>query len=411
MEQQHRGGSDLSGRVALYLRVSFSSPGPRGSQRVRVRGLGSDVRLEGGPRRGHQRRGPHGVGREVGRRGARVARRPAVLVEVLGAAHGVAALDAALGHAVLALELGGAPGAGLAPPHHVPLALLQLAEALALAERLGALQPLVALGAAVERLGAQHALALAAQRLGALELGRVGLLAGRARRLAALQRRAVALGALRVGQPQPVVAGVRRPDGRLRGAVVVGHRVAARRLRPRVHVLLVVVGGRGVTSLFWNDAVLLLGVVGVVARGPAAGRRGRGRGGRGGPGRGGSLRLRPGARRVGLVGRRRGRVAQVLGQPGGLELLGAQRGRHALRVLAAVGGRAGAGLALVQLVLALVRVRDAAVVERRRVVQRAQLLVEGAGQGGHQIAGSCNNAADVRAGRGLVGLTRSTEAC
>lgn len=133
-EQQHRGGSDLSDRVAVDLRVSFSSPGPRGSERVRVRGLGSDVRLERGPRRGHQRRGPHGVGREVGRRRARVARRPAVLVEVLGAAHGVAALDAALGHAVLALELGGAPGAGLAPPHHVPLALLQLAEALALAQ-------------------------------------------------------------------------------------------------------------------------------------------------------------------------------------------------------------------------------------------------------------------------------------
>ncbi|CAH2217362.1 jg5670, partial [Pararge aegeria aegeria] len=52
---------------------------------------------------------------------------------------------------------------------------------------------------------------------------------------------------------------------------------------------------------------------------------------------------------------------------------------------------AAAGLALV-VVLALVRVRDAAVVQRRRIVERAQLLVERARQGRHQVSGSYNKA-------------------
>lgn len=111
----------------------------------------SDVRLEGRPGGRHEGGGPgRGGGGEVGRGGARVARAPAVLVEVLGAADRVAPLDAALRHAVLALQLGGAPGAGLPPPHHVPLSLLQFAETLALVERLRALDP------AVEALRAQH---------------------------------------------------------------------------------------------------------------------------------------------------------------------------------------------------------------------------------------------------------------
>lgn len=115
-----------------------------------------------------------------------MARRPAVLVEVLGAAHRVPALDAALGHAVLALQLRGAPRLLLAPPHARQLAPLPAAE------RVGASG---ALGAAVERLGAEHAagaLGRARQRLGALELGAVvvgGARGGRGR----LQRGAVAL--------------------------------------------------------------------------------------------------------------------------------------------------------------------------------------------------------------------------
>ena len=244
-----------------------------------------------------ERRAAHGApgglprrGRQVRRGGARVARRPAVLVEVLGVAHGVAALDAALRHAVLALELGGAPGApaaALAPPHHVPLALLQLAEALALGERLGALQ----------------------------------------------------------------AAGVAR-------AVVVG-RVGG--LRARVHVLVVV-------------AVLLLGVVG--------GRRRGARGVRGARGR-----RRPA--RVGLVrGRGRGAQPRRLEQVGAGRAGGAGRARGRGAAHGARVGRRRAGLGLV-VVLALVGVGDAAVVQRRRVVERAQLLVERARQGRHQVAGPC----------------------
>lgn len=321
------------------------------SQKNRAKRRGrSDVRLERRARRRHERRAPGG--RQVGRRRARVARRPAVLVEVLGAAHRVAPLDAALRHAVLALQLGGAPGARLAPPHHVPLALLQLARPLALAERLGALRPL---GAAVERLGAQHAVAV--QRAGALELGALGPVAG------------------------PLCAVVREA---LDALVVVGQRVAAGRLRPRVDVLLVVAA-----RLLGRGAVLLLGVVG--------GRR-----------RGGGRARRPGAR-VGLVGGGGGGA-----QPGRLQLVGA-------RAAPGAGGRrAAAGLALVAfvtlvaLVGALVGVRDAAVVQRRRVVQRAQLLVERARERGHQVSGSYDNdrnevgsAGGQRSVRSGLGLGRS----
>lgn len=308
------------------------------------------MRLERRARRRHERRAPVGrqVGQQVGRRRARVARRPAVLVEVLGAAHRVAPLDAALRHAVLALQLGGPPRARLAPPHHVPLALLQLARPLALGERLGALRPV---GAAVERLGAQHA--VARQRAGALELGALGPVAG------------------------PLRAVVREA---LDALVVVGQRVAARGLRARVDVLLVVAA-----RLLGRAAVLLLGVVG-----------GRRRGG---------ARARPGAR-VGLVGGGGGGA-----QPGRLQLVGA----HAAPRPA--GRRAAAGLALVALVAlvrALVGVRDAAVVQRRRVVERAQLLVERARERGHQVSGSYNNdeneygaAGDRRSVRSGLGLGRS----
>lgn len=314
----------------------------------------SHVRLERRARRRHERRAPVGrqVGQQVGRGGARVARRPAVLVEVLGAAHRVAPLDAALRHAVLALQLGGPPRARLAPPHHVPLALLQLARPLALVERLGALRPL---GAAVERLGAQHA--VAGQRPRALELGALPPVAG------------------------PLRAVVREA---LDALVVVGQRVAARGLRARVDVLLVVAA-----RLLGRAAVLLLGVVG--------GRR-----------RGGARARRPGAR-VGLVGGGGGGA-----QPGRLQLVGA----HAAPGPA--GRRAAAGLALVTLVAlvvlvrALVGVRDAAVVQRRRVVERAQLLVERARERGHQVSGSYNNdeneigaAGDRRSVRSGLGLGRS----
>lgn len=357
-------------------RVSKSISGgksPQPAERVRaavasaLQGarLGSDVRLERRARRRHERRGPARGrgGREVGRRRARVARAPAVLVEILGAAHRVAALDAALRHAVLALELGGAPGA-LAPPHHVPLALLQLAEALALAQAVGALR---ALGAAVQALGAQHArraaLGLAGQRLRALQLGAVRV---RVRVAVAVQRRAVALDALGVGRAQRRLVGGRGVR-RLRPRVVVVGRGLGE-LRARVDVLVVVAG---------RAAVLLVVVVVGAAR----------------------------ARAVGLVAAGAG-VAVVARQPGGLELVRARGGRHALVALAGGAGRAGVGARAAraarvrQLVgLGLVRVRDAAVVQRRRVVQRAQLLVERARQRGHQVSGSCDNLGDGQLGR------------
>lgn len=115
-----------------------------GDERLGRGGVTSHVRLERVRRQQ----------REVRRRGARVPRAPAVLVEVLGAAHGVPPLDAALRHAVLAFQLGRAPGAALAPLHHVPLALLEFGQPLALVERLRALKPFAA---AVEALGAQYA--------------------------------------------------------------------------------------------------------------------------------------------------------------------------------------------------------------------------------------------------------------
>ncbi|CAH0718831.1 unnamed protein product, partial [Brenthis ino] len=299
---------DAPSSIALSLSPRLLS-GPHLQHRAshvrlqrRARGPGSGPRGPRGPRGPGGPRGPRApCRRQVGRRGARVARRPAVLVEVLGAAHGVAPLDAALGHAVLALELGGAPGAGLAPPHHVPLALLQLAEALALARRL---RPLVAAVVGEQR---------------ALE----------------------------------------------RHLVVVGQRAAAGRLRACVDVLVVVAAVAALVArrLLGPAAVLFLRVVGV---------------GAGGGGRVGGRRRVGGARpaRVGLVGGGGGGA-----QPGRLELVGAgPRG-------ARVGGRRAA-LALV-LVLALVGVGDAAVVQWRRVVERAQLLVERARQGGDQVARAC----------------------
>lgn len=260
-------------------------------------------------RRRHERRGP----RQVGRRRARVARAPAVLVEVLGAAHRVAPLDAALRHAVLALQLGAAAARRLAPPQRGR--------------------------AAVHALRAQHAPALgrAAQRRRALQLG-AGAVVWRGRRgaRAPVERDAVALG-------------------------------VERRL----------LGGRGRGGLGVPAAVFLLGVVGVVARVPP--------------------RARPGA--LGLVGAGGGGVAVVAREPRGLEVVGARGGRHALVALAVrVGGRRRARLGL-GLVLAFVRVGDAAVVERRRVVQRPQLLVERAGQRRHEVSRSCEAKRTIRASR------------
>ena len=306
------------------------------------------MRLQRRPRRRHQRRRPHAgelgqagrrVRRQVGRRRARVSRRPAVLVEVLGAAHRVAPLDAALGHAVLALQLGGAPRLLVAPPHAPRALVAPPAPQLVVARG--------PLGATVERLGAQHAraaLCVSAERLGARQLGAVVL--GRARGgRRRLQRGAVAL----------VVA---RPGGVGRGR------------------------GRGRVRLVAARTVLLLRVVGVVAR----------------------VAARPGP--LGLVAGGGG-VAVVAREPGGLQFVRARGGRQSLVALAgAVGRRAGGRLALV----ALVRVRDAAVVERRRVVERAQLLVERAGQGRHQVTGSCDNMLQIsarRAGRGLLGTDGS----
>lgn len=281
------------------------------------------MRLERRPRRRHQRRGPHAGRREVGRRRARVARRPAVLVEVLGAAHGVPPLDAALRHAVLALELGGAPRARLAAPHARPLGLGP--------------RPL---RAAVEALGAQHARAAAGgprQRLGALGGARVGLVA------LALVGRVAGVGVGGVG----------------------GRRLAAARAR----------------------AVLLLGVVGVVA-----------------------AAARPGA--LGLVAGGGG-VAQVAREPGRLELVRARAGRGAGAARGAqraLGRGAAARLGLLVVVVALVRVRDAAVVERRGVVQRPQLLVERAGQRRHEVAGPCKRAGGLVRVEAGVGH-EYTEAC
>lgn len=318
------------------------------------------MRLERRARRRHQRRRPRAARRrqrEVGRRRARVARAPAVLVEVLRAAHRVPPLDAPLRHPVLPLQLRGAPRAALAPAHHVPLALLELGALLP--ERV---RPLDAFRAAVERLGAQHARVaargLAVQRLGPLELGAVVLvLRRRARRGLALQRRAVALPALERR------ARVRRVQHALERLVVVRHRLEARGLRARVDVLLVVV-----VALGGGAAVLLLGVVVLVAVASPP---------------------RDGPARVRLVARR-GRVAVVAREPGGLQLV-RSRGRRHHRALAAGGRRAGAGLVVALAVVRLVRVRDAAVVQGRRTVERAQLLIEGARQTRHKVTGSYNN--------------------
>lgn len=269
---------------------------------MRERARGSHVRLERRARRRHQRPRPHARRRQVRRRRARVPRAPAVLVEVLRAAHRVPPLDAALRHAVLALQLRRAPRArrrALAPPH--------------------AGRPVGVGAAAVEALGAQHARRVARRRA--------------AQRLGALRRGALVVGVAGVG-----LVGVAAL------VVVVGQRLVAG------------AGPRAARA----GAVLLLGVVGVGA-GAAA---------------------RPA---LGLVAAGGG-VARVAREPGGLELVRARGGRGAR---AAGGGRAAARLGLLVVLLALVRVRDAAVVERRRVVQRPQFLVERAGQRRHEVAGPC----------------------
>lgn len=96
----------------------------------------------------------------------------------------------------------------------------------------------------------------------------------------------------------------------------------------------------------------------------------------------------PGSRVIGLVAAGGG-MPVVSREPGRLQFLRARRPRRRHALVARAARRARA--ARLAVLLALVRVRDAAVVQRRRVVQRPQLLVERARQRRHQVSRSCNN--------------------